>query len=467
MSPRLLAYELVLATSVAAVASVVYIGERWYPLAAGAVVQAPARAVAPGAPLADPLAVLLAQLLVIVAATRAGGWAARRLHQPAVIGEIAAGLLLGPSLLGMLAPGVSAQLFPAASLGALAMLSQLGVILFMFGVGLDVDVAHLRRSAPIAVAVSHCSIVVPFVLGTAVALALFPGHAPARVPFHAFGLFMGIAMSITAFPVLARILEERGLTSTPLGATALACAAVDDLTAWALLAAVVALVTSGGALATLATTAALVALFLTVAFAVVKPWLARISLPADDRVVTTRALVVLLAGALATEAMGLHALFGAFVAGTVQPMDAALRRRLRDRLQSVTAIVLLPAFFAFTGLRTEIGRLDAASWLLTLGIIAVATAGKLVGTIAAARWSGAPWGDSFSLGALMNTRGLMELVALNVGYELGILGPQMFTMLVVMALATTAMTGPLLDVVERCAPANAAVIGPGGHPLHG
>lgn len=446
--PRLLTYAIVIVAAIGAIAAVLRVGGAWYPATAALHAAAPPA----GAVVWGPLTRLLVQLLVIVVATQGGGRLARRVGQPAVIGEIAAGVLLGPSLLGAVAPVAYAELFPAASLAPLSLLSQLGVILFMFTVGLAFDRGHLHQTGPTAVAVSHFSIVVPFLLGVTAALALYPGYAPGGVPFHAFALFMGIALSITAFPVLARILEERGMTRTPLGATALACAAVDDVTAWTLLAAVVALVTSDGAGTALALTLAGLAIFIAAAVWLVRPVLGR---ALAGRAGTTSAsllagvLVVVLAFALTTEVIGLHALFGAFVAGAVMPPDAALRKVLAERLQAVT-VFLLPAFFAFTGLRTQIGLLEtSADWLICAAVIALAVTGKLGGSLVAARWTGASWRDAFVLGGLMNTRGLMELVALNVGYELGVLSPAMFTMLVVMALVTTAMTGPILDRVQR------------------
>ncbi len=447
---RALIYTLVIAASVAAIVAVLRVGEVRFggsnpasDVIANGMASSKASSHA-----ASPLAILIVQLLAVIVATQTFGSVARLLRQPAVIGEIAAGLLLGPSLLGMVWPDAYASLFPPASLGSLQLLSQVGVILFMFSVGLDVDTNHLRHQAPTAIAVSHFSIVVPFLLGTTISLLLYTPYAPAGVPFHSFALFMGIALSITAFPVLARVLEERGMARTPLGTTAIACAAVDDVTAWSLLAVVVTLVSAGegGALALMAV--ALV-VFVGVMIGIVRPWL-RALFPADEPSLTrgkiALTLVIMLAAALATERIGIHALFGAFLAGAMMPPHDALRRQLRERLESISGVFLLPLFFAFTGLRTEIGLLNTvSSWLVCGGIILTAIAGKLVGTMLAARWTGAQWRDAFVLGALMNTRGLMELVALNVGYDLGILSPQMFTMLVVMALVTTAMTGPLLD----------------------
>jgi Kef-type K+ transport system membrane component KefB len=312
-------------------------------------------------------------------------------------------------------------------------------------------VQHLRQKADAAVLVSHASIIVPFFLGSASALLLYRSLAPAGVPFSAFALFIGVAMSITAFPVLARIIEERRMSRSLLGSTAIACAAVDDVTAWCLLAVVVAIVKSGGIGGSLLTIG-LTLLFIAGMLFVVRPRMGRIL---GERPEGQAGSVGLLAGifsfvfaaALFTEAIGIHALFGAFLAGVCMPPDSGLRQFLRERLETFTSVLLLPLFFAFTGLRTQIGLLDDwTSWLTCAGIIAVAIVGKLGGSMVAARWTGMSWGDSFSLGALMNTRGLVELIVLNLGYDLNILSPRIFTMLVVMALVTTFMTGPLLHL---------------------
>jgi Kef-type K+ transport system membrane component KefB len=455
MQRRVLVYAIVIAASIAAIAGLLQLGGSWFPASTLPTIghTAGATPLASDDVLRRPLALLIIQLLVIILATQVGGSLASMLRQPAVVGEIAAGLLLGPSLVGQVWPAAYTFLFPASSLHILQLLSQVGVILFMFTVGLDVDVTHLRQRAPTAIAVSHFSIVVPFLLGVGAALALFPSFAPAGVPFHAFALFMGIALSITAFPVLARVIEERGLTRTPLGTTALACAAVDDVTAWVLLAMVVTLVTAGGIGGTLALMVCALGTFMAAMVWAVRPWLGRLFEDAQgplSRGRTAHVLVVLLASALLTEVIGIHALFGAFLAGAIMPPSQELRRQLRERLESLSSVFLLPIFFAYTGLRTQIGLLnDAASWAVCVGIILTAVAGKLLGSMLAARWSGSTWHDAFVLGALMNTRGLMELVALNVGYDLGILSPRMFTMLVLMALVTTAMTGPLIDIASR------------------
>jgi Kef-type K+ transport system membrane component KefB len=322
----------------------------------------------------------------------------------------------------------------------------------MFVVGLDLDWSSVRNKARAAVAVSHVSILLPFLLGVLAAFPLYREHAPAGISFHAFALFMGIAMSITAFPVLARILEERGLTRTPIGATALTCAAVDDVTAWTLLAFVVAVVTAGGAFSILGATLALAVLFAGVMVGVVRPGLARALAPRIGRDPYSKERIALVLGvvcaaALATEVIGIHALFGAFFAGAILPGNEEFRQGLRDRLETFSTVFLLPLFFAFTGLRTQIGLLDdVGAWLACLGIIALATLGKFAGSALTARAMGIDWNSSFILGALMNTRGLMELIALNVGYDLGVISAEMFTSLVIMALVTTSLTGPMVDL---------------------
>ncbi|MGH9399786.1 MAG: cation:proton antiporter [Thermoanaerobaculia bacterium] len=419
---------------------------------------APAQAAAREAPhnveLADPLARLLLQLIVIVAFARLFGALFRRLGQPAVVGEIVAGMVLGPSVFGAVAPRLSGFFFEASSLGALKLFAEIGVVLFLFVVGLELDLPRLRSMAQTAIVVSNASIVVPYFLGVVLSLYLYRELAPAGVTFLAFALFMGIAMSITAFPVLARILSERRLTNTPLGSTAITCAAINDVTAWSILAVVVAAFGARGLAAALPVIALTLA-FIAAMIWLVQPRLVRLfarrgEVPLAGGMAMTGALLFLLVSALATQAIGIHALFGAFLAGAVIPRQAGLREALIARLEEVTSILLLPLFFAFTGLRTEIGLLrDGRSWLLCGLIVAVATAGKLGGTLFAARLTRLSWADSFALGALMNTRGLMELIALNLGYEIGILSPRVFAMLVLMALVTTLSTAPLLWLAER------------------
>jgi Kef-type K+ transport system membrane component KefB len=400
------------------------------------------------------LPTLLLQIIVIVGAARLTGAAFRRIGQPAVIGEIVAGMVVGPSVLGAVAPDAFAFLFPPRSTELLQLFAQIGVILFLFAVGLELDLDLLRRRAQTALFVSHASIVVPYFLGVVLALGLYREFAPPGTRFLAFGLFMGIALSITAFPVLVRILRDRGLMGTPLGNTAVTCAAVDDVTAWTLLAAVVAL--SGArdmrsAVVTLSLTIAFIGAMLFAIGPALRRGLATAAASEEPgKTAVALVLVFLLGAALATELIGIHALFGAFLAGVVMPRSPRFRAYFAVRLEEFSSVFLLPLFFAFTGLRTKIGLLgDARSWLFCALVVLVATMGKLGGSMIAARLTGTAWGDAFALGALMNSRGLMELIALNVGYELGILSPRIFAIMVLMAIVTTFATGPLLTLSER------------------
>jgi Kef-type K+ transport system membrane component KefB len=403
--------------------------------------------------LQEPLSRLFLQLIVIVLATRVAGMIFQRFGQPAVVGEMFAGILLGPSLFGALFPGAFNFVFLSSTLGSLKMFSQIGVCLFMFIVGMELNVGHLRHQARTAVAVSNVSIVFPYFLGVAASLFFYSSLAAPGTSFVSFALFLGISMSITAFPVLARILKDRGMEQTPLGSTAITCAAVDDVTAWSILAFVVAIVKSTG-LAGSVLSLALAVVFVLVMLLVLKPRLPRWfgAGPTDagpTHGTLAAVLVFTFASALITETIGIHALFGSFLAGVIMPSQEKFRQHLIVRLENFSATFLVPLFFAFTGLRTQVGLLnDAEGWLYCGAIILIATVGKLGGSMITARITGLNWIDSFALGALMNTRGLMELIAINIGYDLGILSPRIFTMLVIMALFTTFMTGPLLRLAE-------------------
>jgi K+:H+ antiporter len=403
--------------------------------------------------LRNSLSILLLQLVVIIVSARLIGKLFQKIGQPPVLGEIVAGIVLGPSLLGLISPNTMAFLFPASSMETLKLLSQIGVALFMFVVGMELNVGELRQKARTAVMVSNVSIVVPFFLGVAVALWLYPSLAPEKTSFTAFALFMGIAMSITAFPVLARILSDRRMSQTALGSIALTCAAVDDVTAWCVLALVIAVAQSGGVAASLLTITLALA-FICLMLFIIKPQLGRLLSASSNPAKHSRGLVAgvlafVFACALLTEAIGIHALFGAFLAGVVLPSTDGLRVMLKEKLETFSAVALLPLFFAFTGLRMQIGLLnDWQSWLICAVIVAIAIAGKLGASMLMARWTGMAWRDSFALGVLMNTRGLVELIVLNIGYDLGILSARTFAMLVLMALITTFMTGPLLALVK-------------------
>jgi Kef-type K+ transport system membrane component KefB len=400
-----------------------------------------------------PLSHLFIQLLVVIAACRLVGKLFVRIGLPAVVGEMCAGILLGPSLFGLLAPEASGFVFPTESLGTLRLLSQVGICLFMFTVGMDLNVGHVRNKAAAAVAVSHAGIVFPFLLGVVLAYFLFTEMAGPKATFVGFALFMGISMSITAFPVLARILQERKISRTALGSTAITCAAVDDVTAWSIMAFVIAVAKATSLVAsgfTLLLAVAFTAIMISVVRRALPVWIGEEQLRREEPSGGTLGIIVcvVIAAALSTEIIGIHALFGAFLAGAVMPDVGDFRRRITTLLEKFSSVLLLPLFFAFTGLRTEIGLLAGAEdWLVCAAIVGIATLGKLGGSAVAARVTGMNWRESLQLGALMNTRGLMELIALNIGYDLGILSPRIFTMLVIMAVITTMMTGPLLTLL--------------------
>ena len=403
----------------------------------------------------DPLSRLFLQLFIIIVISYLVGWIFTQFGQPAVVGEMMAGVLLGPSVFGLLAPTAFQFVFDTPSLGALRLFSQIGVCLFMFTVGMEMDVMQLRGRAHTAFVVSNASIIAPYFLGMLLALFLYERLAQPGASFLAFALFMGISMSITAFPVLVRILRDRGIFKTPLGSTATACAAVGDVTAWCVLAFVVAIARTnsvGGAAFNLGLVLAFVALMLFIIKPNLPRWFGRPALerPDPSRGVLAFAFGVVLASALSTQLIGIHALFGAFLAGIVMPTEGGFRDKMVVRVENLSSVLLLPVFFAFTGLRTHIALLNGArGWLICLIIITVATAGKLGGSAIAARFTGMKWRESLQLGALMNTRGLMELIALNIGYDMGILSQRIFTMLVIMALVTTIMTGPLVTFFQR------------------
>jgi Kef-type K+ transport system membrane component KefB len=394
---------------------------------------------------------LLGAICTVVAASRLLGTIFLKLGQPRVIGEVIAGILLGPTLLGRISPEATAFLFPPSIMPILSGFAQLGVILYMFLVGLELNLDLLRSKAHSTIAISHSSIVVPFILGALIALGLFTHYAPGEVSFTSFALFMGIAMSITAFPVLARILTDQKLDRTELGVLALSCAAADDVTAWCLLAFVVGVTKAqlGAALTTLVLSAA----FIIFMVKVVRPATARWWGPTGQQTLTGEATALLLGGvlvsALTTELIGIHALFGAFLLGAIIPHDGVVPREVRGKIDDFVSILLLPLFFAYTGMRTEIGLLSqGADWLVCGLIIVTATAGKFGGSLIAARLTGLDWRLSTSLGVLMNTRGLMELIVLNIGLDLGVISPILFAMMVIMALVTTMATAPLLRLLK-------------------
>ena len=408
----------------------------------------------------DPMAVLLLQIIVIIASARLFGYLFKKIGQPAVIGEIVAGIILGPSIIGLFFPQINEFLFPAASLITLNFLSQIGLILFMFIIGMELDLKAIGKQAYGAVIISHASIIIPYTLGMGLAYFIYHDYAPAGISFLSFALFMGIAMSITAFPVLARILKEKGLTRSNLGILALTCAAADDLTAWCILAAVIALVKSGSSFSVLYTIG-LAILYVFLMFKLVKPLLERLGniYTSKEKLQTpiiAVLFIMLIVSSYFTSIIGIHALFGAFIAGVIMPSNFSFRKIVVDKIEDVSIVLLLPLFFVITGLRTQIGLLNEGHLWITFGwILLVALAGKFGGSALAAKITGQSWKDSLSIGILMNTRGLMQLIVLNIGYDLGILSPHIFAMMVLMALVTTFMTGPALDLINWLMPEKA------------
>jgi Kef-type K+ transport system membrane component KefB len=396
---------------------------------------------------------LVLQITVILAVCRIVGSLFRRFHQPRVVGEMFAGILLGPSLLGWIAPNFSAYLFPAGSLGFLNALSQVGVVVFMFLVGLGIDPKELKHQSHAAVLVSHVSITAPFVLASLLALYLYPRLCDDSISFVNFALFMGAAMSITAFPVLARILIERNMMKSRLGSVAIACAAVDDVTGWCILAYIVVLIRAAHQRTSIWITIGGILVFGAVMIYGVSFLLRgfeRAFRKHGEISESGMAFLILMtmASALCTERLGIHLLFGSFLMGAIMPKEPKFVRYVVERFETVTVTLLLTLFFAFTGLRTNIGLVRGpAMWSYCGLIVLVAAAGKLGGSMIAARFSGMGWRDAAGLGTLMNTRGLMGLVILDIGLDVKIISPALFSMMVVMALLTTFMAVPLLDLI--------------------
>ncbi|BAY06979.1 cation:proton antiporter [Calothrix sp. NIES-2098] len=393
---------------------------------------------------------VLFEVLTVIGLSRLVGLAFKSVKQPLVIGEIVAGIMLGPSLFGLIAPSVAATLFPPETIPFLNVLSQVGLIFFMFLIGLELNPKYLSGQLETAVLTSHVSILVPFSLGTLLAVLLYPLVSNASVSFTAFALFLGAAMSITAFPVLARIITENNLQGTRLGTLALTCAAVDDVTAWCVLAVAIA-VAREGSIASAFPTILESLLYIGFMLTAGRWFLQRLATHYQragrlSQFVVALIYMAVVASALITELIGIHLIFGAFLLGAAMPKNADLVRELAEKTEDFVLVFLLPVFFAFSGLRTQIGLLNHPElWLLCLLVLAVAIAGKYIGTYVAARVSGINKREASALGWLMNTRGLTELIVLNIGLDLGVISPVLFTMLVIMALVTTFMTSPLLE----------------------
>ena len=395
---------------------------------------------------------LLLQLVVIIATARVCGLLLRYVGQPPVIGEMAAGIVLGPIVLGALFPDFHAQLFAPESLPGLSSLATLGLVLFMFIVGVELRWPEgVRQQFKAAGWVGVLSVLVPMALGVAISPALYPSLAPDGVPFWPFALFMAAAMSITAFPIMARILKERGMTHGRLGRLSLASAAIADVLAWILLALVVALIGAGDGYAGFVRIIVGLAVLCALVFGALRPLYARLlALHAADGcpggMVLAALFVGLFACAAVTDWLQLHAVFGAFLFGACLPRDDRLLATLIERTEHVAVIVLMPIFFALAGLHTT-GDAFVGAGLGAMGLIlAAAVVGKIAGGAAGARMAGLGWRDSLAVGSLMNARALMELIVIKVGLDAGVIGQQGFTMLLVMAIVTTVMTGPLLTL---------------------
>jgi Kef-type K+ transport system membrane component KefB len=398
----------------------------------------------------NTVVLILIEILVVIGGSRLVGWAFRSIDQPLVIGEIVAGIALGPSLLGWLAPDLSAFLFPPTAIPFLNVLSQIGLIFFMFLIGLELDPKYLRGNLKTAVVTSGVSILVPFSLAGILSLVIYPILSNNSVSFTAFALFLGAAMSITAFPVLARIITENNLQNTRLGTLALTCAAVDDVTAWCLLALAIA-VTRTNSMAG-AIPIIIYSVFYIGAMLTLGRWLLQFLANYYDRTGKLSQLMLagiymaVVASALITEAIGIHLIFGAFLMGAAMPKNPRLVREIAQKTEDFVLIFLLPVFFAYSGLKTQVGLLNSPDlWLLCAAILGVAIVGKYFGTYYAARSCQLGHQEASALGWLMNTRGLTELIVLNIGLDLGVISPILFTMLVIMALVTTFMTSPLLE----------------------
>ena len=390
---------------------------------------------------------ILLQLIVILIVVQIFGHLSGRIGQQWVIGEILAGIALGPSLLGVLLPGIKAMVFPANALPTLQTLGDIGLVFYMFSLGSRLDTQMMLRQSRKAIVASLSGILLPLILGASLAFTLYPAFAGPKATLVSFMLLVGTAMAITAFPVLARLLSEKKMLSTKIGALALTCAAVDDIIAWCQLALVIAVVHAQGVTSGLLTVG-LTVLFIGVMLGIVRPLLAYTSRHLPSRhLLVALTLILLLLSAYTTNAIGIHPVFGAFLMGLILPRRAAFIEQVRS-LDQVNNMIFLPLFFVYSGLRTQIGLIGApALWLICLLVLAVACLGKILGGTLSVRWMGESWRESLTLGVLMNTRGLVELIVLNIGLDLGVLSPALFTMLVIMAVVTTMMASPLLPLL--------------------
>jgi Kef-type K+ transport system membrane component KefB len=401
------------------------------------------------------IAILLLQIIAILFVARIFGWIFTKIGQPSVIGEIVSGIILGPSVFAQIAPGTFAFLFSADTLQNIDVLSQIGLILFMFAIGMELDLTEVKKNMEKTFIISHTGIVFPFFCGVLAAFLTYPIYAAATTPFLSYALFIGISMSITAFPVLARIIQEKGFSRTRQGALILSSAANGDITAWCLLAMVIA-VAHSGTIAGAVYVIGFATLFVLFMFFVMRPFFHIVGNIYHNKEVLNKTVVAfmlffLILFSYTTEILGIHALFGAFLTGVIMPDNLKFRKIMTEKVEDVSLSIFLPLFFVSTGLKTQIGLIGSEKeWLICLLFIFLAICGKVMGTAVAARFTGETWHNSWIMGALMNTRGLMELIVLTIGYEMKIIPPVVFVMLVIMTLVTTVMTSPLMSFVDFC-----------------
>lgn len=401
----------------------------------------------------SPIGLLLLQILIILIVARLLGSLFRKIKQPAVIGEIVAGILLGPSLFGRLAPDLFARVFPSESLGNIEILSSFGLVLFMFVVGMELRLSDIRERLRSSIVISHAGIIIPFALSLPLSLYIYPDYVEGYTDFLPFALFVGIAMSITAFPVLARIIQENNLMRTPLGKLSLSTAAAGDITAWLMLAAIIAISQSGSLLSTIFNLLFLL-VYLWIIFGIIRPLFSIAGKVYNTTEVISHTLVgvifvLLLSSSFITELLSMHALFGAFMLGLVMPEDLSFRKIITDKVEDVALMLFLPLFFVSSGLQTQLGLVNGVdAWLLLAIFVLIAILGKVGGSYVAARICGERPKDSLYLGVFMNTRGLMELVVLAIGYQMHILPPKIYAVLVLMTVLTTVMTMPMIHLIN-------------------
>lgn len=394
--------------------------------------------------------ILILQISIILVITKFFHLLFKKICQPQVIGEMVAGVVLGPSVLGWFFPHVFQELFPSGNQSALYALGYIGITIYLFLVGLELDPKVFRKHLRSAVVIAPASIIVPFFLGAGLSFYLHPGLLNKNVDSIHFALFLGTVFSVTAFPVLVRILSERDMLHSEIGIIAIACAALVDAIVWYLLAFVVLIARASFSLLPFLLTICGLAIYVFFMFFIVRRLLVKLEKAyrkTNDSGAELLLVIflVLLTSALITEWLNIHAVFGAFLAGVVMPKEEDFVQALKNKLETLITVLLLPLFFAGVGLRTRIDLINWTDlWAYCVLIIIVAVIGKFGVSTVLARFTGIPWREAGAIGILMNTRGLMELIVLNIGLEIGIISPTLFVILVIMTIITTIMTTPIL-----------------------